>query len=127
MFAQGTGNSSYVRINFNDQCVFDEYLMSTRGGYYSLSLAKCPSGEGFKIPIDPDLLKAENLVNITVGDHTSWNITSVSIIVTYSAYDVEPFWKTLPHYNRLFSIVLAAEIIVTIIIADKSRKWIGQQ
>ncbi|MFQ6116083.1 MAG: hypothetical protein ACE5NG_18640, partial [bacterium] len=113
---------SHVTIKLNNKTIFDEKLTYSRGELYSLDFTKYTFPE-LKFSFDISLLETDNLLEVMVDGHTSWNVSSVAIFLEFKEPN-PPVWQTVPGHTSLLSVALGLEAIIFLVLFGRLRRWI---
>jgi len=113
-----------TKISMNGHAILNTTLKERSGDYLVLSQEECDMnamigsvGPLLSVQIKSDYLGIENVLNITVDHHTSWNISYVMLRLIDSTRQLHiPFAQTLGIYSFL-TFILAYSPLAAVIIA----------
>jgi hypothetical protein len=116
-------NCLSTHVLLNGQPVFKGNLTLPKNNTYTLQ-----SSDSNRIPIDYNSLTVENRLNVTVDGYTSWNITSVWIVLSIDTSETfSPAWQSVSYFKPMFLAVFGVEMIISLVAFNKFRKWLNKR
>ncbi len=119
-FLSGELKGSQIIVTVNGAILLRSYLTARQGDVYTLG-----QDHLVEIPLNPVLLKVEDTVNVTIGDHSSWMIDSIKIMArTNFAYIAQPAWKTVALGTYLPPLIALLTSALGLAMARRLRNWL---
>lgn len=122
-----------IQVALNGHMILNEQLIFSESGLFRLNpmtsfITETRFGYSIlKIPFNPDFLKTENMINISVSPHTFWKIDWIDLYMRIPIGDVyPPAWASyMPKEMLVF--LFSVEVITAYSAITKVRKWITQK
>lgn len=110
-----------ARITLNDVVIFDE-KPNLENSETSLLLTSSILDK--KIAIDINLVKIENLLNISLDGHAYWNISSVAMQLNTRIDQISPpIWQLIPNLYAVFLVFFPLDVAIGFLLLRKFYKW----
>ncbi len=118
-FLSGELQGSQIVVTLNDATLLRSYLTAQQGHVYTTRQ------DFVEIPLAPGLLKVDDTVNITIGDHSSWRIDSIKIMArTNFAFIAQPAWKTVGLDTYLLPLIVLPTSALGLAMARRLHNWL---
>jgi hypothetical protein len=110
----------------NAKLLYGEGNLSILSPYqFDINFTHLSMKQVLRIPIDFDLVKKDNLLNITIDEDTYWDIYYINLWLASRITDVNPFWRSLISYPLIF-LAFGFEVIVVVGLAAKLVVWLSK-